>query len=64
MIFKKTIIRVSCLATLVAVFPAGILAQNFSSMSQGEIFQVYREQKEIGVLPSIKVPTVVEIPLD
>ena len=63
MIFKKTIIRVSCLTALAAVFPAGILAQNFSSMSQGEIFQAYREQKEIGAIPSIKVPTVVEIPL-
>ncbi|TSC78839.1 MAG: Thrombospondin 3-like protein [Parcubacteria group bacterium Gr01-1014_29] len=39
-----------------------IAAQGFPSAE--EVFRAYRKQKDIGVIPSIKVPTVVEVPLE
>ncbi|TSC70875.1 MAG: Thrombospondin 3-like protein [Parcubacteria group bacterium Gr01-1014_70] len=41
-----------------------ISSDKASFATKEEVFQAYRQQKEIGVISSIQVPTVVEVPLD
>jgi len=50
------------LMILFSAVAANVVAQ--SALSTQEVFQAYRQQKDIGIISSIVVPTVIEIPLE
>ena len=67
MSIKKTI-GILCQMTLSIGIATNVTALSFSDeefpVSHEEVFQAYRQQKDIGIISSIVVPTVVEIPLE